>query len=65
MITWKPWTKFMKPRGEWAYHADVALEEGEELQLLFPDGEIKRIRCPEHAVLKLHMEICAEPFEKE
>ena len=66
MKIWKPWTKFLKPRDEWGYHADVALEEGEELSLLFPGDHFEKvIKCPPNCELKLHIEICAETFEKE
>ena len=65
MKIWKPWTKFLKPRDEWGYHADIALESGECLSLHFPDGTAKIINCPPRAELKLHIEICAESFEEE
>lgn len=61
MITWKPWTKFRKPRDEWGYHADIALEAGEEMKLVFPDGTVKKIRCVT-GTHKLHIEIADEIF---
>ena len=63
MKTWKPWTKFQKPRNEDGYHADIALESGEKLRLIFPNSEEKIIECPLNTELKLHIEICAEQFE--
>ena len=64
MKIWKPWTKSLKPRGGWGYHADIALEKGEQLKLLFPDS-VKIIKCPPNAELKLHIEISTESFEEE
>ena len=34
MKIWKPLTNFKKQRNGWAWHADVAIEEGESLSLL-------------------------------
>ena len=65
MKIWKLWTKFKNPRDGWSYHADVALEGGEELQVIFPGNDIKKIMCPPHSELKIHMEVCTESFEKE
>lgn len=62
MITWKPWTKFRKPRDEWGYHADIALEPGEQFKFVFPDGQVKIIKCIK-GVKKLHIEVAAEDFE--
>jgi len=65
MKIWKPLTKFKKPRGEHAWHADFALEEGEELSLAIAD-EIHHLEsCPDGLEYKIHLMICVEPFKKE
>jgi hypothetical protein len=69
MIIWKPLVKFHKQRKEWAWHTDFALEEGEALSLVIGSnvaGEMIPLdQCPKGKQLKIHMEICIEPFDKE
>ena len=63
MKTWKPLTKFKKYRDEWAWHADFALEAGEELRLIIA-GEDHLMACPVKGIeLRIHLEICVEPFD--
>lgn len=70
MKIWKPLTKFMKQRKEWAWHTDFAMEEGETFSLVLPgQGDnwrelIPLEDCPKGKVLKIHLEICVEPFDK-
>jgi hypothetical protein len=65
MKIWKPLEKFPKQRKEWAWHTDFALEEGEELSLGIA-GKLHPLDvCPEGKELKIHIEICVEPFDKE
>ena len=69
MKIWKPLTKFKKHRNEHAWHADLALEEGEVLALDMgdctePDFLSKVLEtCPKGKELKVHVEICVEPFD--
>ncbi len=68
MIVWKPLTEFKKPRDETGFHADFALEEGEDFYIVFgPAGEgmeLMRV-CPEGKVWKIHFELAVEEFEAE
>lgn len=70
MKVWKPLVKFPKQRKEWAWHTDFALEEGETFSLEMPgtDGNwrerIQLEKCPKGKELKIHIEICVEPFDK-
>ncbi len=65
MKIWKPLEKFAKHRKEWAWHTDFALEEGEEFSLRVA-GQMHHLDvCPEGKELKIHIEICVEPFDKE
>ena len=64
MKTWKPLTKFKKHRDEWAWHADFALEEGESLTLIMGEDLETLETCPKGKELKVHIEICVEPFDK-
>ena len=65
MKIWKPLTTFKKHRKEWAWHTDFALEEGESLTLGM-GKKIERLEsCPAGQELRIHMEICVEPFDIE
>jgi hypothetical protein len=64
MKTWKPLEKFPKHRKEWAWHTDFALEEGEEISLCIAGQTYDLDICPEGKELKIHVEICVEPFDR-
>ena len=64
MIIWKPLTKFAKQRKEWAWHTDFALEEGERLILGMGNKTKVLEECPKDKQLKVHLEICVEPFDE-
>ena len=62
MRVWKPLTKFRKQRKEWAWLTDFELEEGEDLYLRIA-GEVHRLEiCEKGQLLRVHLEICVEPF---
>ena len=71
MKVWKPLERFKKQRKEWAWHTDFALEEGEVLTLgmgnpIDSDFASKVLElCPKGKELKIHIEICVEPFDVE
>ena len=65
MKPWKPLEKFKKQRKEWAWHTDFALEEGESLKLIIARCPHLLEVCPKGQELKVHVEICVEPFSTE
>jgi hypothetical protein len=64
MKIWKPLVNFEKHRKEWAWHSDFALEEGEALVLIMGSNCKTLEVCPEGKELKVHLEICVEPEDK-
>jgi len=68
MRIWKPLTRYKKHRKEWAWHCDFALEKGDVFEMTLPkeislpDGKGLKEICPKGQILKIHLEICVEPF---
>ena len=65
MKIWKPLVKFAKQRKEWAWYTDFALERREELWLEIAGERHFLEMCPPDTELRIHIEICVKPFNKE
>lgn len=63
MVIWKPLEKFKKQRKEWAWHTDFSLEHDESMYIVIAGKKHLLESCPEGKQLKIHLEICVEPFD--